>query len=262
MTECLPKLVALDLDGTLLTNQGTLSARNRAALDKLASLGVKLVVCTGRPPRLVNDLLSHLPAGTQLITFNGAALVSDRVQYRHHLPCELVHDVIRTVTRAFSDIMVGLEASHGHYVDSHLAAYRSARGLPHGAVAASADMADVIADYVIKVFFRHPELTAQHLAQALTDTPVYATWSSAGLLEVLAHAVNKREALEFLTLQLGIDPAEVAAFGDARNDLEMLSWAGLGVAMANATEDVKAAAKLITASNDDDGVAQVIEGWL
>lgn len=87
MTECLPKLVALDLDGTLLTNQGTLSARNRAALDKLANLGVKLVVCTGRPPRLVNDLLSYLPGGTELITYNGAALVSDRVQYRHHLPC-------------------------------------------------------------------------------------------------------------------------------------------------------------------------------
>lgn len=166
------------------------------------------------------------------------------------------------MTRAFSDTMVGLEASHGHYVDAHLAAYRSARGLPHGAVAASSDMSDVIADYVIKVFFHHPDFTAQDLAQALTDTPVYATWSSAGLLEVLAQAVNKREALEYLTLQLGIDPTEVAAFGDARNDLEMLSWAGLGVAMANAADEVKVAANLITASNDDDGVAQVIEGWL
>lgn len=262
MTDRLPKLVALDLDGTLLTSRGTLSARNHRALTALAELGVKIVICTGRPPRLAHALVSQLPANTQLIAHHGAVLVSDRIIYRHHLSCTLTHEVIATLTGAFSDIMTGLEASHGHYVDARLAAYRSARGLPHGVIAAAPDLSDVIADYVIKVFFRHPEYSAAQLAQKLADYPVYATWSSAGLLEVMASQVNKREALAFLTAQFGIDASEVIAFGDAHNDREMLAWAGLGVAMANAADEVKTAADLVTSSNDDDGVAAVLERWL
>ena len=75
-------------------------------------------------------------------------------------------------------------------------------------------------------------------------------------------AVNKRDALERLCQQLGLDRHQVAAFGDERNDREMLAWAGIGVAMANGSPETRAIADLVTASNDEDGVASVLEGWL
>lgn len=82
------------------------------------------------------------------------------------------------------------------------------------------------------------------------------------MLELMAPEVDKRSALQELAAGLGLEPAEVAVFGDQRNDLEMIAWAGLGVAVANASEAVLAAADLVAASNDADGVAEVIEGWL
>lgn len=258
-----PKLIAFDLDGTLLASDGSLSPRTKAALAELARQGVRLAVCTGRPPRLAAAVMAELPAGTPLIAYNGAALLWDtELRYRHTLPCPLARAAIAAVQGRFPEVMIGLEASHGHYVNARLAAYRRARALPYGMVAQADDLSDVLAEHVLKLLFRHPDKPAPALADALAELPVYATWSSSALLEVMAPAANKAEALAALAAELGIAPAEVAAFGDAPNDREMLAWAGLGVAMGNAVPELKALADIVTGSNDDEGVAAVLEGWL
>lgn len=82
------------------------------------------------------------------------------------------------------------------------------------------------------------------------------------MLELMAPEVDKRSALEELCAELGLAARDVAAFGDQRNDLEMIAWAGVGVAVANASEPVRARADMVSGSNDADGVARVLEGWL
>jgi hydroxymethylpyrimidine pyrophosphatase-like HAD family hydrolase len=105
-------------------------------------------------------------------------------------------------------------------------------------------------------------LTAKEMSLALTGVETYFTWSSESLLEVMAANVNKREALVHICTEREISWQEVITFGDEHNDQGMLLWAGLGIAMANAKSEAKEVADFITASNDDDGVAVVLEAIL
>jgi len=114
----------------------------------------------------------------------------------------------------------------------------------------------------IKLFARREGTDAATLARVVDDFPLYRTWSSPTMLELLDPRVDKRDALQELCSELGIDREQVAAFGDQRNDVEMIRWAGIGVAVANADPVAREAADLIVASNDADAVARTLEGWL
>ena len=263
----LPKLVALDLDGTLLTSQGEVSERSVEAIRGLKAQGVRVVLCTGRPPRHVRVLAETLELADLVLAFNGAVVVNfatDSFDYRHSLDRDLALRAVAQLRACHPEVMAGLEARSGWYWDSALFELRraglEARGLPfptgHG------NVCDFLKeDDAVKLLFRHPTLSAPTLAQALHGLPLYATWTSERLLEVMALSVNKREALEHLCQKFGIKAADVAAFGDQNNDKEMLAWAGYGVAVANAAPEAKAAADFVTGSNDSDGVAAVLESW-
>ncbi len=262
-----PKLVALDLDGTLLTSQGEVSERSVAAIRGLKARGVRVVLCTGRPPRHVRVLAEQLEIADLVLAFNGAVVVNfatDSFEYRHSLDRDLAFESVARLRTCHPEVMAGLETRRGWYWDSALFELRraglEARGLPfptgHG------DVCDFLGEDAVKLLFRHPSLSAPTLVKALHGLPVYATWTSEKLLEVMARSVNKREALEHLCEKFGFRAADVAAFGDQNNDREMLAWAGYGVAVANAAPEAKAAADFVTGSNDADGVAAVLEGWL
>ena len=267
MTSILPKLVALDLDGTLLTSQGVLTERTACALRRLRAEGVRVVLCTGRPPRHTKLLAAELGLSELVIAYNGAAVLNfttGETIYRHQVPRALALEVIRTLRDRYPEVMLGLETHHGWYLDTALFELRrpvlEARGLAFPTAYGKAE--NFVRDAVIKILVRHPTLGAVELAEALSDLPVYATWSSRGLLEVMAEKTNKQETLAYLCEKWGIAPSEVAAFGDQNNDKEMLAWAGIGVAVANASDEAKAAADFVTNSNDEDGVAMVLERWL
>ncbi|HEY6932878.1 MAG TPA: HAD-IIB family hydrolase, partial [Marmoricola sp.] len=126
-------------------------------------------------------------------------------------------------------------------------------------------LADVLAQPSIKLVARHAELDNAALLdsiRALGLDGFEATHSGAPFVEVLPRGVSKAWGLARLCEHLGLDPAEVVAFGDAPNDAEMLAWAGCGVAVANAAPESRAAADEVTASNDEDGVAMVLERLL
>ena len=114
----------------------------------------------------------------------------------------------------------------------------------------------------IKVFARHAALGADAMALALDGVDVYTTWTKRELLEVMHPAVNKRDAVAHLAATLGIAQAETAAFGDGQNDVEVLAWAGWGVAVANASAEALQAADEVTLSHEQDGVAAVLERWI
>ncbi|MEZ4607394.1 MAG: HAD hydrolase family protein [Deinococcales bacterium] len=124
------------------------------------------------------------------------------------------------------------------------------------------DVRQLLHDGVIKLHFRHSHVSAMDLSEVLKDLPVYCTWHQNILLEVMAEGVNKARALAQVARAFQISPHEVAAFGDEHNDLEMIKWAGLGVAMGNANPQLKEIADIITLSNDEDGVSHILEHWL
>ncbi len=256
------KLIAFDLDGTLLTSDKHITERAEKAIKALAGAGVVMVPCTGRPPRNTKVYVEQLGLRSAVV-FNGAALynaVTDTSLYRHCFDKTSALNVIHTMRERVPDVMAGMETSHGWYLDSGYYEWRKTQPYlpqlePHGV----GDIVDFVGEGTVKIYFRKPQVTAREMSSALAELDVYKTWSSAELLEVMAPKVNKREALVHICTELGISWQEVMTFGDEHNDQGMLLWAGLGIAMANAKSEALEVADFITKSNDEDGVAVVLE---
>jgi Cof subfamily protein (haloacid dehalogenase superfamily) len=259
------KLIAFDLDGTLLTSDKTITERSERAIKALSNLGVAMMPCTGRPPRNMKQYVEQLGLGSAFV-FNGAGIynaATDTTTYRHCFEKATALEVIRVVRERFPDVIAGMEASHGWYLDTRYHEWRKTQSyLPQLEPSGVGDICDFIGEGTVKIYFRKSGLTAKEMSLALTGVDTYFTWSSESLLEVMAPQVNKREALVHICMELGISWQETIAFGDEHNDQGMLLWAGLGVAMANAKSEAKEVADFITSSNDEDGVAEVLEAVL
>jgi Cof subfamily protein (haloacid dehalogenase superfamily) len=256
------KLIAFDLDGTLLTSDKRITERAERAIKALAQAGIIMVPCTGRPPRNTKAYVEQLGLGSAVV-FNGAALynaTTDTTLYRHCFDKTTALSVIRTMRERVANIIAGMETSRGWFLDIGYYDWRKTQPYlpqlePHGV----GDIVDFVADDTVKIYFRKSGTTARVMSLALTGIETYWTWSSTELLEVMAPEVNKREALVHICTELGISWQEVITFGDEHNDQGMLLWAGLGIAMANAKREAEEAADYTTKSNDEDGVALVLE---
>lgn len=256
-----PRLVAIDLDGTLLTSSQEVTPRAERAIRGLCAQGVKVVLCTGRPPRFTKHVAEGLDVSDLVIMHHGAIVydfIADAMHFHTELTAETALGAIRAMREQHDGVMVGLETTYGWFMDPALFEIRQPEPPP-------TDVGEVeafVQGYVTKLLFRHRDMDAEAFSRALDDFDVHCTWSSPELLEVIAKNVNKREALKQVVAVRGLSAGDVAVFGDQNNDLEMLAWAGLGVAMGNASEEAKAAANRITDTNDEDGVAKVLETWL
>ena len=256
-----PRLVAIDLDGTLLTSSKEVSERSERAIRALYEQGVKVVLCTGRPPRFTKHVAEGLGISDLVIMHHGAIVydfVADEMRFHTELTKETALDVIQTMREQHDGVMVGLETTYGWFLDSALYRLRRPDPAPTGVGAVETFMQD----YVTKLLFRHEAMDAPAFSQSLNGFDVHCTWSSPELLEVIAPNVNKREALKQVAAKRGLAAADVAVFGDENNDLEMLAWAGCGIAMGNASAEAKEVADRVTDTNDEDGVAKVLETWL
>jgi Cof subfamily protein (haloacid dehalogenase superfamily) len=257
-----PKLIAFDLDGTLLTSDKQITQRSEAVIKALSNAGVVMVPCTGRPPRNTKLYVEQLGLRSAIV-FNGAGIynaISDTTQYRHCFEKATALEVITVMRERVPNVIAGMETSHGWYLDIGYYEWRKTQPyLPQLEPHSVGDLLDFVGEGTVKIYFRKPGLSAREMSLALTGLETYFTWSSDQLLEVMSPNVNKREALVYICTELGISWQEVLAFGDEHNDQGMLLWAGLGVAMANAKSEAKEVADFITASNDEDGVAVVLE---
>lgn len=257
-------LIALDLDGTLLDPYGTVTDRSKRAVRAVVHSGRRVVLCTGRPPRLTRHIAEELELSDVAIVFNGASTYHvglGTCEHHRQVDTDVALKLVEQIRARLPGAGIGLETHHGWYLDTHL--YERARERLAAAGLAPPDgvgaVETFIEDRVIKIFVRHDVRSPAEMWDLLGPAPVYATWSGAGMLEMMHPQVNKREALEQLTSELGIEREQVMAFGDQNNDVEMLAWAGFGVAPANAVAEARAAADEVTASNAEDGVAQVLE---
>jgi hydroxymethylpyrimidine pyrophosphatase-like HAD family hydrolase len=255
------KLVASDLDGTLLRPDETVSERTMAAILATRRAGITLVLVTGRPPRNLGPIAERLGVGGIAICANGAVLwdldtgtILDLTPLAADLATRLVHKLRAAIPGAL--FAVELEGGFGReagWADGLL---------PAAPDALEADALELITGPVTKLLLRQPTLPFAEVAgraRAAVGEQAVVTWAGTRVVEISAPGVTKAFALERLCRRLGIRPQEVVAVGDMPNDLAMLAWAGRSVAVANAADEVLAAADEVTAANVDDGVALVLE---
>ncbi len=258
----IPRLVATDLDGTLLTSQGTVDERTRRAITEIEAAGVTFVICTARPPRWLRPLAEATGNRGLAVCANGGViwdLHTDAMVEEFPVGAELARQVVGRLRAVLPQGAWAVERAGGF---AHEPAYRPRWPVPDDTVV---DVIDALLEPpAVKLMLRHPELSADDLlahARDLIGDLVEVSHSSHqdALLEISAPGVSKASALATVCAQLGVASDDVMAFGDMPNDLPMLSWAGWGVAVANAHSEVLAAADEVTASNDESGVARVLE---
>lgn len=255
------RLVATDLDGTLLHTDGTVTARTREVLTAVEELGVTVVFVTGRPVRWMDDLWEHVGGHGLAVVSNGGILydVHNRaVRKALTIPAEVGLKVAEILRREVPGTTFAMERLEGFAKEAGFAPR-----IPPPADLRIGPVEEVIDDTVVKLLARHEEAEPEafwaevetHVGHLLTTT-----WSSGGaLVEMSAPGVTKASTLRLVCHDLGVDPSQVVAFGDMPNDLPMLDWAGTAYAMGNAHPTVKELADHVAPSNEEDGVAAVLE---
>lgn len=270
-----PRLIASDVDGTLLDPSDQISARTRAAIHRVVSAGVPFVLVTGRPLRWIPPVVEQLGYAGLTVCANGAVLydaATDQVSYTVTLdPAQLRYaaDVVSTVLPAAKlavELPTGSAAVNG--TEQFLAEAGYTHPWPEAdAVRASRPM--LLSRPAIKLLVRQEDASSDMMAVAVdqllgihSGAQLDITYSTEyGLLELSAPGVTKGTGLARLAGELGVASVDVLAVGDMPNDLSMLRWAGHGVAMANAHPTVLEAADEVTARNSEDGLALVVERW-
>jgi Cof subfamily protein (haloacid dehalogenase superfamily) len=265
MTGRPPRLVATDLDGTLLRDDGRISPRTERVLAGLQDAGIDVVFVTARPPRWV-DVVAGAVAGHGIVICLNGAFVYDaaagRVQSELTMPDALVAELLADLRTAVPTIAFAAERSTGFATES---GFVSRHPVPSGAPVAER-LEHVLDGSTGKLLARCPEVADADLVARVTavvDGRATVSDSGAvGLAEIGGPGVTKAATLAGWAGERGIGPAEVWAFGDMPNDLPMLRWAGRAFAVANAHPSVLAAADVVCGSNMDDGVACALEQLL
>ncbi len=265
------RLIATDLDGTLLRSDQTVSARTRRALDAARAAGIQVVPVTARQPFGVRRIAEQAGFADYALCGNGAHgvhLATGETLFEAHVTSAAQTALAQALSARvpgvlFVSVRRGGEVFVAQRGYADLAHFEDHKRDPADMGAAS--LSEVLAEPSLKFVVRHPLLTPRELlpeVRALGLGGFEVTHSGAPFLEVLAEGVSKAWGLARLCALLGTGREEVLAFGDAPNDAEMLAWAGRSVAMGNADPEVRSAAGEVTLTNDEDGVAAVIERLL
>jgi hydroxymethylpyrimidine pyrophosphatase-like HAD family hydrolase len=259
-----PKLVALDIDGTILDHDQRLSDRVRDAVRAVAELGVHVVIATGR------SLHETLPVLDRLGLLTGWAVCSNgSVTLRLDPTKPDGFEVANVVTFDPSTVLTLLRT----YLPTALYALETGRGeflltapFPpgelEGAYTRVATFEELSAEPACRVVVRSPEHTSEDFMSLTASIGLHGVNYAVGWtawLDLAPEGTSKASALERIRSQLGVVPAETLAVGDGRNDLEMFAWAGRSVAMGNATDDVKVKADVVCGPVKADGLAEVLE---
>lgn len=258
-----PRLIATDLDGTIVRTDGSISARTIAALARVERAGARLVLVTGRPPRWMRRIPAAVGYHGTAICANGAVvydLHTETVMATRLIEPEIIAYAVERLRAVLPGVTFAVEYGTGFVFEAHY-------DLGNWDIAAlggrPVDGVTLVGQAGTKLLASHPgtapEVLTEKAMEVVGDLVTVTHSSRHGLLEMSAYGVTKASALSDLCAEQGITAAEVVAFGDMPNDLPMLTWAGVSYAVANAHPDVLDVATNRTAANDDDGVAEVIE---
>jgi Cof subfamily protein (haloacid dehalogenase superfamily) len=273
------KLLALDIDGTLLTSRGELTSRNRAAIDEARQIGIQVVLLTGRRFGSAYTLLHELEIDVSLISHNGALTKDTKTLETlnvHPLEIETAGNVIRTARAFGADMICCCDEPRGagkmfiegisennKSLQRYLDKYRDS-------VVEVPDLLESVQQPPIQMMFSGRcslmEEFAGQLQSALGEQiRLFKTrYQQADLtiLDAVNTKASKGNSLAEIAKQHGVAREEVMAIGDNHNDLTMLQYAGMGILMANAEEELKQMGFTMTSSNEEDGVAKAIEKYI
>ena len=257
------RLVATDLDGTLLHTDGTVTGRTRRVLDALDARGVTVVFVTGRPIRWMEPLWHHVGDHGLAVCSNGGIVYdvpARAVAQARPIPRGTGLEVARLIRTELPGSVFALEKTTGFGKEPSFVPTAGDEDRPDLSIG---PLEEIFDDRVVKLLALHPELAPEEYwerVEHVVGSFVTTTWSSVGpLVEISAAGVTKASTLELLCAELGVAAEDVVAFGDMPNDIPMLTWAGTSYAMANGHPSTIAAADHTAARNDEDGVAEVLE---
>lgn len=252
------QMVAIDLDGTLLTDKKQVSRRTLRALAALPDRGVRVVIASARPPRSVKTVYELLRLNTWQINYNGA-LIWDHPgsQVVHHQPMlgDMVNAIVERARSVYPDCLVSCEVLDKWFTDRFDNTYTTETGrLFEPDLVGPLWM--FLSQPVTKLMLLGPVPMIDDLAQLVREeySAVAVVRSDPELLQITDAAVNKGAGLRYVADAYGVAMSRVLAIGDAMNDVEMLNAAGIAVAMENAPAAVKQAAHWVAPSNNDHGV--------
>lgn len=265
------KLIALDMDGTLLKSDKTLDPDTIRDLAKAAEQGIQAVYCSGRGIMELADYVKKLLCMRYAVCMSGALvydLQEEKTIFSQAIAGEYVREIVKTAARydAMVHFMTEKESIARkdqvmHMADFHMGVYQPmfwkvAKGVE--------DMETEIRRHgeipKVNVFFRSAQ-DRQEAYEALRHLPLYFAFSEETSLEMNAAGVTKESGLRALADYLGVAMADTVGIGDADNDRAMLEAVGLSVAMGNAAEDIKVLCDVVTADNDHNGVGQAIRKY-
>ena len=256
-------MVCLDVDGTIVNHQGQMSARVRKAARAVVAAGHEVVISTGR------SLGAAVPVMTELGIANGYVVASNGgvlAEVRDGIP-EVFHRevfdpslALAALRQSLPEAKYALENERGEFLSSD--AFTDAS---FGAPAEVVDFDTMLASNAVRVVVFSTDATAEEFGRAVSGLGLSGVTYSVGWtawLDIAAEGVTKASGLEKLRSRLEIGTGQTLAVGDGHNDVQMLQWAGHGVAMGQAPEDVKAVADAVTSPVDQDGLAEVLEALL
>ena len=262
-----PKLIATDLDGTIVAHYGSVTQRTIDAFLKAHSMGIEIFFVTGRPPRWMPEIKDAFGIGNA-ICGNGAMLydlLNDKVLEEWLMPADVQLEAVKRLRAAIPEISFAVE-SHNYFHREKIYIPRWDVGLDNVGVE---KIEEVITSPSLKVLARcsQQELTSDEmLAIAKVELDGIATVTHSNphdsLLEISALGVSKGMTLAKMAARLGIDAADCVSFGDNPNDFSMLEWCGRSFAMADGHPEGPQHAKGIAGPCEEDGVAIIIEQLL
>ncbi|HWO75054.1 MAG TPA: Cof-type HAD-IIB family hydrolase [Bacillus sp. (in: firmicutes)] len=262
-------LIALDLDGTLLRDDKTISPYTKDIIHKVKEQGHQVMISTGRPFRSSEMYYHELELNTPIVNFNGAFIHHplDHTFEEIHSPMDLevVKEIVSTChTYNFHNIIAEVKDEvYIHYHDEKLLEIFSL-GNPK---TTSGDLREFLKQAPTSLLIHAEEedvdIIRKHLSDVHAEVIDHRKWGAPfHVIEMVKYGLNKAVGVKKVADYLGIQTEHIIAFGDEDNDIEMLEFAGVGVAMANAIDKVKSVANEITLSNEEDGIGKFLEKYL
>jgi 5-amino-6-(5-phospho-D-ribitylamino)uracil phosphatase len=253
------KLVALDLDGTLLDSNKQIDPETEAALKDACARGIHVVIASARPPRGVRHIYRQLCLSTWQINYNGALIWDEsRAKPVFHRPmkAQLVKDVIERARDQFDELGVHVEVMDKWLTDRPIQGYVTETGRLFAPDVID-ELCNICVHPVTKLMFMGEPQMLMKIEPLLLESfssEVTIVSTDAHLMQIMSRHVSKASALKRVAAHHGVKPSEIMAVGDAPNDLGMLQFAGVAVAMENGHPVVKEQADWVAPGNDSRGV--------
>lgn len=258
-------LIVLDLDGTLLTDQKVISDKTKSTLTKAQEQGHQVMIATGRPFRSSEVYYKELGLSTPIVNFNGAFVhhPADSSWGTHHTPISLdvVHEVVESMHQ-FDFYNIVAEVLDDVYVHHHDEKLMNIFSFGDPSIT-TGDLRNFLKADPTSMLIHAPvekvQLIHDHLSSVHAEVIDHRRWGAPWhVIEIVKSGLSKAVGLDRVSKSLGIPRENIIAFGDEDNDLEMIDFAGVGVAMGNAIDPLKNIANEITLTNNEDGIAELL----